>query len=122
MGLYFTSQEPGVELGNGTNLQKQGLILSRAQRINDNFARMIPGPATSIKDINGQTVLDTSTQKIQAGDFTFQYGFDIDRFPITDGTGNVSSKLPIARKDYYAMPFVKVNNQEIYGSVIGPPK
>ena len=122
MGLYFTSQEPGVELGNGTNLQKQGMILDRARRQNDNFARMIPGPATSIKDINGQTVLDTSTQKIQAGDFTFQYGFDIDRFPITNGTGNVSSKLPIARKDYYAMPFVKVNNQEIYGSVIGPPK
>ena len=122
MGLYFTSQEPGVDLGNGTNLQKQGIILDRAQRQNDNFARMIPGPATSIKDINGQVVLNTSTQKIQEGNFTFQYGFDIDRFPITNGTGNVSSKLPIARKDYYAMPFVKVNNQEIYGSVIGPPK
>ena len=91
MGIYFTSQEPGVELGNGTNLQKQGKILDRAQRINDNFARMIPGPATSIKDINGQVVLNTSTQKIQAGNFTFQYGFDIDRFPITNGTGNVSS-------------------------------
>ena len=119
MGLYLTSQPVGVELGNGSAQGRQGVILDRARRQNDNFARMTPGKN---KDINNKIVLDSSTGKVQANDFTFQYGFDSTRFPITAGTANVSAKLPLERKDYYAMPFVKVNNQEIYGKTIGPPK
>tara|TARA_R100001460_G_scaffold24963_1_gene50145 strand:+ start:2487 stop:6452 length:3966 start_codon:yes stop_codon:yes gene_type:complete len=119
-GVYFTSQDEGIALGNGANINKQNTILSRQARkdpSNNRIAR-----ALYTEDINNNAILTSG--KVNAGSFQVQYGADITATTPGAGVARVSSTLPMERKEYYAMPFVEFDDgrNDIFGYVLGPPK
>jgi len=119
-GVYFTSQDEGIALGNGTNANKKGLILQR-NRGNDPSNNRIARSLYTV-DINNKAIVNTSG-KVEAGRFQVQYGADITATNPGVGVSRVSSTLPMERKEYYAMPFVEFDGKDdVFGFVLGPPK
>ena len=118
-GVYFTSQDEGIALGNGANINKQKTILTRQARkdpSNNRIAR-----ALYTEDINNNAILTSG--KVNAGSFQVQYGADITATTPGAGVARVSSTLPMERKEYYAMPFVEFDGKDdVFGYVLGPPK
>ena len=119
-GVYFTSQDEGIALGNGSNKNKQGVILGRNAGNDPSNNRIARSLYTT--DINSNTIVNASG-KVEAGKFQVQYGADITATTPGVGVARVSSTLPMERKEYYAMPFVEFDGKDdVYGYVLGPPK
>lgn len=119
-GVYFTSQDEGIALGNGTNANKQGLILQRNRGNDPNNNRIARSLYTA--DIDSKAIVNASG-KVEAGKFKVQYGADITATTPGVGVARVSSTLPMERKEYYAMPFVEFDGKDdVFGYVLGPPK
>tara|TARA_R100001463_G_scaffold114973_2_gene170185 strand:- start:2454 stop:6368 length:3915 start_codon:yes stop_codon:yes gene_type:complete len=119
-GVYFTSQDVGISLGNGSNANKQGLILQRSKGRGGSNNRIARALYTA--DINNKAIVNASG-KVETGKFQVQYGADITATNPGVGVARVSSTLPMERKEYYAMPFVEFDGKDdVFGYVLGPPK